>query len=76
MKLRTVDAAYKEILEEDPNTAITKNFIRTGVITGRIPCVRAGKKYLFRVEDLYQYIESEIARAADEYQKMVEENRK
>ena len=74
MRLRTVDAAFREIKEADPDTGISKHFIRTAVTTGRVPSIRQGCKYLFRLEDLEEYIERELNRSAENYQKMVSEN--
>ena len=76
MQLRTVESAYKAIKEADPDTAVTKNFIRQAVTIGRIPSVSAGKKRLFTMEDLQKYIESEIERSRTEYEEMVEQNKK
>ena len=74
--MRTVESAYKAIKEADPDTAVTKNFIRQAVTIGRIPSVSAGKKRLFTMEDLQKYIESEIERSRTEYEEMVEQNKK
>jgi len=41
-----------------PETAITQHFIRKKVISGEIPCVRAGAKRLIAIEDVDDYIET------------------
>lgn len=74
MRLRTVDSAFKEIHEQDPDSAISKGFIRTAIVTGRVPSISQGRKRLFQMEDLYDYIRRELDQAAEDYQRMVEEN--
>ena len=74
LRLRTVDGAYAALKSEDPDTQISKHFIRQAVTTGRIPCIKQGKKCLFALEDLYKYIEDERDRARQEYQQMIQEN--
>ena len=46
---------YRQI---DPETAITQHFIQKKVITGEIPCVKAGVKRLIAIEDVDEYIEN------------------
>lgn len=55
-KMRTIDEAIAEIVSLDPNTAITKNFIRSLVVSGKIPSVKAGKKYLINLDVLHNYL--------------------
>ena len=50
-KIRTIDGAYKEIVDMDPDTAITKWAIRTAVSEGYIPSRRVGRKYVFNIAD-------------------------
>ena len=58
-KLRTIQSAVAEIKSIDPSTAITEHFIRQLCITGRIPTIMAGKKYLLDLNDLEKYFYSE-----------------
>lgn len=44
LRLRTVEESYNEIVKIDPNTKITKYFIKTLVLDGTIPSVRVGKR--------------------------------
>lgn len=55
-KLRTLPKAYTYIKEQDPDSALTKNYFRTLVKTGAIPSVRLGKNFLIDVETLDQHI--------------------
>jgi hypothetical protein len=59
-KLRTIDGAYKEIVEMDPNTAITKWAIRRAVSEGYVPSRRVGKKYLFNLDTLLDYFDVKV----------------
>lgn len=57
VKLRTIDEAYTEILKMDPDTKITKYFIRTLVKNGTIPFIRVGKrKRLINLDLLIEYL--------------------
>nr|DAG28390.1 MAG TPA: Tor inhibition protein helix, reverse turn, PROTEIN [Caudoviricetes sp.] len=55
-KLRSLPRAYEIFKEQDPDSALTKNYFRTLVKTGAIPSVRLGKNYLIDIETLDQYI--------------------
>ena len=41
---------------QDPQTCLTETAIRTRVRSGRVPCVRVGKKYLVTIEALETYL--------------------
>jgi len=43
-RLRTLTETYNYIKEQDNETAITPNALRRMVVSGQIPCVKAGKK--------------------------------
>lgn len=55
-KLRSLPKAYLFYKEQDPDSALTKNYFRTLVKTGAIPSVRLGKNFLIDVETLDQHI--------------------
>lgn len=55
-KLRTLPKAYNYLKEQDPDSALTKNYFRTLVKTGAIPSVRLGNNFLIDVETLDQHI--------------------
>lgn len=55
-RIRTIESAYREILQTDPNTSITKYFIRETVIKGRIPFRKSGKRYFFDMDALEEYL--------------------
>lgn len=56
MRMRTIDEAIKYVLEHDPETALTKTALRRLVVTGVIPSVRIGTKYLVGLENLELYL--------------------
>ena len=56
--MRTLDGLARHYRRIDPETAITQHFLRKKVITGEIPCVRAGAKRLIAIEDVDDYIEN------------------
>jgi hypothetical protein len=55
-KIRTLAEAYTYIKEIDPETAITRNALRRMVVSGNVPCVKAGKKYLIDMDVLFEYL--------------------
>lgn len=56
LRMRTMAEAYEEIKKDDPNTAITKSYIRRLIVSGQVPSQRAGKKYLVNMEDLETFL--------------------
>nr|DAJ70589.1 MAG TPA: Pyocin activator protein PrtN [Caudoviricetes sp.] len=55
-RLRTLTETYNYIKEMDNETAITPNALRRMVVSGQIPCVKAGKKYLIDLDVLLEYL--------------------
>lgn len=60
-KFRTIESAYNEIKEMDPNTAITKWAIRTVVAEGYVPSRRVGNKYIFNLDSLLDYFDVKVS---------------
>ncbi|MBR3473519.1 MAG: helix-turn-helix domain-containing protein [Oscillospiraceae bacterium] len=56
MRMRTVDQAAAWLREQDPETALTKTALRRLVVTGQLPSVRVGQKYLISLETLEDYL--------------------
>lgn len=52
MKMRTIDQAHAAMLEADPGCALAKTALRRLVVTGRVPSVRVGNKYLIDLDRL------------------------
>ncbi len=60
VRTRTIKEAYAYFKEADPNTAVTENFIRKLLITGKVPCVKVGRKFLVTLEALEEYLNGQI----------------
>jgi len=56
MKMRTIEQAAAYVRALDPDTALTKTAIRRLVVTGKLPSVRVGQKYLVALENLDAYL--------------------
>lgn len=59
-RTRGIDDGYAEVKEKDPGTALTKTALRRLIISGAIPSVRIGKKYLFDLDVLERYLSGEM----------------
>ncbi len=55
-RMRTIDQAAVWLQENDPETALTKTALRRLVVTGQLPSVRIGQKYLISLETLEDYL--------------------
>ncbi len=55
-KMRTIQEAYNELKKIDPETAVTPHAIRKLVLSGEIPHIKAGKKYLVNMQILENYL--------------------
>ena len=59
-RLRTIDQAYRELKAMDPDTAISKHYIRSIVLTGQLPHLQVESKRLIYLDDLMTYIEKSM----------------
>ena len=55
-KMRTIDEAAAWIAASDPETAFTKTALRRLVVTGQLPSVRVGQKYLVNLNVLEGFL--------------------
>lgn len=55
-RMRTLDECYRELKEQDSNTAVTKYFIRQLALSGAIPSIMAGNKRLINLDGLIDYL--------------------
>lgn len=55
-RMRTIEQAAAWVLETDPCTALTKTGLRRLVISGELPSVKVGKKYLLDLDVLESYL--------------------
>ena len=53
---RTIREAAVWFKSQDPQTCLTETAFRTLLRSGRVPCVRVGKKYLVTIEALEAYL--------------------
>jgi len=60
-KYRTINQAYECLKELDADTAITMHALRKLVVSGRIPSMRVGKKYLIDLDILSGYLKVPIS---------------
>ena len=56
IKLRTLSEAYDYIKEQDPGTSLTPWALRLMVVSGDVPCIKTGKKYLIDMDGLLEYL--------------------
>ena len=68
-RLRTLTETYAYLKAMDSETAITQNALRLMVISGQIPCVKIGKKYLIDLDFLEVFFKgSKQKKALPDYQ--------
>lgn len=65
-RMRTIDAAAAWLRENDPDTAFTKTALRRLVVSGQLPSVRVGTKYLVDLDILSDYLRGSTPTAVDE----------
>lgn len=64
MRMRTINEAAAYFQEADPSTALTKTAVRRLVVSGAVPSVMIGTKYLVSLEALEAYLEGRNRPAA------------
>jgi hypothetical protein len=55
-RMRTLTEAYACIKEADPETALTANYVRCLIVSGAVPRMKCGKKYLVDIDLLIDYL--------------------
>lgn len=55
-RMRTIEQAAAWLRETDPESAFTKTALRRLVVTGKIPSVRVGRKYLIDLDTLEGFL--------------------
>ena len=56
VRMRTIDQAHAELLSADPDCALAKTALRRMVVSGQLPSVRVGTKYLLDVDRLADFL--------------------
>ena len=59
-KMRTINAAYQWIIEQDSQTCLTRNAFRGMVVRGRIPSIKVGNRFLVNVDKVFPILEKEL----------------
>ena len=54
-RMRTIDQCAELFKQQDPDTKVTKTYIRTMVLENKIPHVVCGNKYLVNLDKLIEY---------------------
>lgn len=55
-QIRTINEAYQQIKTDDPNTALSKHYIRQILTDGTVPTIKCGAKTLVNMELLYEFL--------------------
>lgn len=55
-RMRTITEAANWIREQDPDTAFTKTALRRLIVSGELPHVKVGQKYLVNMETLEAFL--------------------
>lgn len=74
-RMRTLDECTKSIKEIDPNTAVTKNYIRTLALSGKIPTVMCGRKRLINLDGLIEFLSYSTNGSETEYKAAAQPNK-
>ena len=70
-RMRTITEAVSEIRAEDPHSAVTPYRILQLILTGSLPSVRAGNKYLIDLDILLDYLKNP---QSDRFKQITAEN--
>lgn len=62
--MRGIKQAIQELKQADPNTCLTEKALRRLIISGEIPSVNIGKKYLVNMDILSRYLSGDFTNAA------------
>lgn len=68
-RMRTISGIFEEIIKLDPQSQISRHFIRQAIISGAVPSMKAGCKYLVNLQDFldYLYLPAPEEKKAEEY---------
>lgn len=61
-RMRGIKQAVEEIKAADPKTALTEKALRRLIISGDIPSVVVGRKYLINMDTLERYLSGETVK--------------
>ncbi len=66
-RMRTIGETIRLLREQDPDTCLTETALRRMVITGEIPSVRVGKKYLICLDAIEAHLRGVTHTQAQDY---------
>lgn len=58
-RMRTIDQAIEQLRKDDPQSSLTRHALRQMVLTGHVPHVKAGSKYLLNYDGLLAVLAGE-----------------
>jgi len=64
-RMRTITEAVNWLQQQDPNTAFTKTALRRLIVSGELPHIRIGQKYLVNLDTLEAYLTAEYKKKGD-----------
>lgn len=67
-RVRTIDQAAEWLQKADPDTAFTKTALRRMVVTGQLPSVRVGHKYLIDLGTLEVFLQGATRNQHKDYE--------
>lgn len=56
-KIRTINGAAEELRRQDPQTPISSGMLRRWILSGALPAIKSGNKYLINMETLRRFLE-------------------
>lgn len=65
-KMRTIKEITEIMKKDDPNTKLTARALRYLIISGELPSVKIGAKYLVALEVLEAYLKGELKKPTSE----------
>ena len=66
-RMRTLDECVVMLRELDPDTAVSKHYVRRLALTGEIPIVMCGRKRLINFDKLIEYLNEPHTESAKMY---------
>lgn len=59
-RMRTIDQAYEYVLSQDAETSLTKTALRRLIVSGKLPSVKIGEKYLLNLDTLEAFLSGNV----------------
>ena len=65
MRMRTIKQAYEAMVDADPGCCLTMTALRRKVVSGEIPSVKVGTKYLIDIDRLEEFLSPTVSNPCD-----------